>query len=128
MKFILCFYLHRMFDMLFSRFYVTSLQTLSLRVSVEDEFTYFADGNPLVTGAEVRVENQRREYSETRVINETGAVIITIYIYIYICIALMHRIWYITVRLYVFSYRFDKQIDSKTRVIWKCYNSWINIC
>ena len=55
------------------KFYITSLQTLNLTVRVEDEFTYFAEDLPLVVGAEVRLSNPRRGYSQTLyTTNETG--------------------------------------------------------
>lgn len=55
------------------RFYITSVQQLNLTFLVKDEYTYFAAGAPLVSGAEVRLSNPRRGYSETRfTTNETG--------------------------------------------------------
>ncbi|VDI49478.1 Hypothetical predicted protein [Mytilus galloprovincialis] len=58
------------------RFYITSLSKLNLTISVKDEYTYFASGAPLVSGAEVRLINPRRQYSEKRyTTNETGFVV-----------------------------------------------------
>ncbi|CAG2246407.1 unnamed protein product [Mytilus edulis] len=57
------------------RFYITSLSKLNLTITVKDEYTYFASGAPLVSGAEVRLINPRRQYSEKRyTTNETGFV------------------------------------------------------
>ncbi|XP_076092310.1 uncharacterized protein LOC143063814 [Mytilus galloprovincialis] len=56
-------------------FYITSLSKLNLTITVKDEYTYFASGAPLVSGAEVRLINPRRQYSEKRyTTNETGFV------------------------------------------------------
>ena len=57
------------------KFYITSIQKLNLTFFVKDEYTYFASGAPLVSGAEVRLSNPRRGYAETRfTTNETGNV------------------------------------------------------
>ncbi|XP_052092546.1 uncharacterized protein LOC127729013 [Mytilus californianus] len=58
------------------RFYITSIIKLNLTITMKDEYTYFASGAPLVSGAEVRLINPRRQYSEKRfTTNETGFVI-----------------------------------------------------
>ena len=55
------------------KFYITSIQKLNMTFFVKDEYTYFASGAPLVSGAEVRLTNPRRGYSETKyTTNETG--------------------------------------------------------
>ena len=55
------------------KFYITSIQQLDLVFFMKDEYTYFASGAPLVSGAEVRLINPRQGYSETRyTTNETG--------------------------------------------------------
>ena len=57
------------------KFYITSTQKLNLTFFVKDEYTYFASGAPLVSGAEVRLTNPRRGYSVTRfTTNETGKI------------------------------------------------------
>ena len=57
------------------KFYITSTQKLNLTYFVKDEYTYFASGAPLVSGAEVRLTNPRRGYSVTKfTTNETGKI------------------------------------------------------
>ena len=64
------------------KFYITSIQQLDLVFYVKDEYTYFASGSPLVSGAEVRLTNPRRRYSETRyTTNTTGDLYFIIYLY-----------------------------------------------
>ncbi|KAL3847724.1 hypothetical protein ACJMK2_018620 [Sinanodonta woodiana] len=56
-------------------FFITSIRRLNLTFAVKDEYTYFASGAPLVSGAEVRLSNPQRQYSEKRfTTNETGHV------------------------------------------------------
>ena len=56
------------------KFYITSTQKLNLTFLVKDEYTYFASGAPLLSGAEVRLANPRRGYSESRfTTNDTGS-------------------------------------------------------
>jgi hypothetical protein len=46
---------------------------MNLTFVIKDEYTYFASGSPLVTGAEVRLVNPNRGYSESRyTLNNTG--------------------------------------------------------
>ncbi|CAG2220375.1 unnamed protein product [Mytilus edulis] len=45
---------------------ITSERRLNLTFVIKDEYTYFATGSPLVIGAEVKLVNPRRGYSETR--------------------------------------------------------------
>ncbi|VDI20120.1 Hypothetical predicted protein [Mytilus galloprovincialis] len=55
---------------------ITSERRLNLTFEIKDEYTYFATGSPLVIGAEVKLVNPRRGYSETRLTyNDTGAVL-----------------------------------------------------
>ncbi|XP_052073342.1 uncharacterized protein LOC127711354 isoform X2 [Mytilus californianus] len=55
---------------------ITSERRLNLTFVIKDEYTYFATGSPLVIGAEVKLVNPRRGYSETRLTyNNTGAVL-----------------------------------------------------
>ena len=62
------------------KFYITSIQQLNLTFLVKDEYTYFASGAPLVSGAEVRLSNPRQAYSETRyTTNETGNLSFSLY-------------------------------------------------
>ena len=55
------------------KFFITSLQKVNLTVRVEDEFTYFADGRPLVSDAQVYLTNPMRSFNERRrTTNSTG--------------------------------------------------------
>ena len=46
---------------------------MNITFVIKDEYTYFASGSPLVTGAEVRLVNPNRGYSESRyTLNNTG--------------------------------------------------------
>lgn len=46
---------------------------MNLSVRVEDEYTYFAPGKPLLAGATVKLSNPRRHYSmELITNNDTG--------------------------------------------------------
>ncbi|KAL3847722.1 hypothetical protein ACJMK2_018618 [Sinanodonta woodiana] len=57
------------------RLFITSIRRLNLTFTIKDEYTYFASGAPLVSGAEVRLSNPQRQYSEKRfTTNETGHV------------------------------------------------------
>ncbi|XP_048252814.1 uncharacterized protein LOC124134850 [Haliotis rufescens] len=57
-------------------FYVTSQETLNITVRVEDEYTYFATGKPLVSGAVVTLQNPRRGYRQQRTTtNQTEFVV-----------------------------------------------------
>lgn len=53
--------------------YIVSLQMFNVTFTVKDEYTYFAEGAPLVSNAKVRLVNPRRGYSEIKyTTNETG--------------------------------------------------------
>ncbi|XP_052075242.1 uncharacterized protein LOC127712685 isoform X3 [Mytilus californianus] len=57
-------------------FTINSERQLNLTFVIKDEYTYFATGAPLVTGAEIKLVNPRRGYSETRfTYNDTGTVL-----------------------------------------------------
>ncbi|KAH3832132.1 hypothetical protein DPMN_105409 [Dreissena polymorpha] len=57
-------------------FFVTSLQRFNLTFTIKDEYTYFAEGSPLVSGAKVSLSNPRRQYAQTfYTTNETGYVV-----------------------------------------------------
>ncbi|KAH3711735.1 hypothetical protein DPMN_071408 [Dreissena polymorpha] len=57
-------------------FFVTSLQQFNLTFTIKDEYTYFAEGSPLVSGAKVTLSNPRRQYAQTLYsTNETGYVV-----------------------------------------------------
>ena len=57
-------------------FFVTSLQRFNLTFTIKDEYTYFAEGSPLVAGAKVTLSNPRRQYAQTLyTTNETGYVV-----------------------------------------------------
>ncbi|XP_041349606.1 uncharacterized protein LOC121368912 [Gigantopelta aegis] len=59
-------------------FYITSLNTLDLRIRVEDEYTYFASDKPLVSGAEITLLNPRRGIKMVlHTTNQTGEVVFT---------------------------------------------------
>ena len=64
------------------KFYITSIQQLDLVFYVKDEYTYFASGSPLVSGAEVRLTNPRRRYSEQRYTTNTTGDIYLYYLFI----------------------------------------------
>lgn len=54
---------------------ITSDDTLNLTIIVKDEYTYFANGAPLVVSAEVKLTNPRRDYFSTKVShNGTGTI------------------------------------------------------
>ena len=54
-------------------FYITSLNTLDLKIRVEDEYTYFASDKPLVSGAEITLLNPRRNFRRVlHTTNQTG--------------------------------------------------------
>jgi hypothetical protein len=55
------------------KIFITSVRQMNLTFVIKDEYTYFASGSPLVTGAEVRLVNPNRGYSESRyTLNNTG--------------------------------------------------------
>jgi len=55
------------------KIFITSVRQMNLTFVIKDEYTYFASGSPLVTGAEVRLVNPNRGYSESRyALNDTG--------------------------------------------------------
>jgi len=58
--------------LLLSRFVLVSSDKLDLMVRVEDEFTYFADGRPLLAGAKVTLRSRLRSVSLTQYTNESG--------------------------------------------------------
>ena len=54
------------------RFAITSIRNVNLTVRVEDEYTYFAAGAPLLQGAFIRLRNPRRGYDEVLTSPESG--------------------------------------------------------
>ena len=56
----------------FCSFVLVSSDKLDLTVRVEDEFTYFADGQPLLAGAKVTLRSRLRSVSLTQYTNESG--------------------------------------------------------
>ncbi|XP_041350118.1 uncharacterized protein LOC121369231 isoform X2 [Gigantopelta aegis] len=59
-------------------FYITSLNTLDLKIRVEDEYTYFASDKPLVSGAEITLLNPRRGIKMVlHTTNQTDDVVFT---------------------------------------------------
>ena len=58
--------------MLFRSFVLVSSDKLDLTVRVEDEFTYFADGQPLLAGAKITLRSRLRSVSLTQYTNESG--------------------------------------------------------
>ncbi|KAK2139049.1 hypothetical protein NP493_6770g00005, partial [Ridgeia piscesae] len=57
------------------RFVLVSSDKLDLMVRVEDEFTYFADGRPLLAGAKVTLRSRLRSVSLTQYTNESGIAV-----------------------------------------------------
>ena len=55
-----------------SSFVLVSSDKLDLTVRVEDEFTYFATGQPLLAGAKVTLRSRLRSISVTQYTNESG--------------------------------------------------------
>ena len=55
-------------------FQVSSNVLMNLTVLVEDEYTYFADGQPLVEGAVVRLTNKNGDTMETLTTGEDGTI------------------------------------------------------
>ena len=53
---------------------VSSNILMNLTVAVEDEYTYFAEGQPLLSNAVVRLVNNRRSIRETLTTGESGTV------------------------------------------------------
>ena len=53
-------------------FVLVSSDKLNLTVRVEDEFTYFATGRPLLAGAKVTLRSRLRSISITQYTNESG--------------------------------------------------------
>jgi hypothetical protein len=52
---------------------ITSSKTMNVTFVVKDEYTYFANGSPLVTNARIKLKNPRRAFSEEKLTdNETG--------------------------------------------------------
>jgi hypothetical protein len=61
------------------KMFITSVRQMNLTFVIKDEYTYFASGSPLVTGAEVRLVNPQRGYSESRYsLNDTGMILFDI--------------------------------------------------
>ena len=56
----------------FRSFVLVSSDKLDLTVRVEDEFTYFADGQPLLAGAKITLRSRLRSVSLTQYTNESG--------------------------------------------------------
>ncbi|KAI0218858.1 hypothetical protein LSAT2_029466 [Lamellibrachia satsuma] len=56
-------------------FVLVSSDKLNLTVRVEDEFTYFADGRPLLAGAKVTLRSRLRGVSLTQYTNESGMAV-----------------------------------------------------
>ncbi|KAI0216744.1 hypothetical protein LSAT2_031295 [Lamellibrachia satsuma] len=56
-------------------FVLVSSDKLDLTVRVEDEFTYFADGRPLLAGAKVTLRSRLRSVSFTQYTNESGMAV-----------------------------------------------------
>ncbi|KAJ8311800.1 hypothetical protein KUTeg_010655 [Tegillarca granosa] len=65
---------------IYYHFFITSIQIMNLSVRVEDEYTYFAPGKPLLAGATVKLSNPRRRYSmELLTTNDTEVTFEDIY-------------------------------------------------
>ena len=57
------------------RIYITSTSTLNLTVIVEDEFTFFAEGNPLVQDSTITMRNRIVDfYNKSQITN--GSIIV----------------------------------------------------
>ena len=54
------------------RFVIASTNELDLTVRVEDEFTYFADGKPLLEGATIVLQSRLRDVTMSKVTNASG--------------------------------------------------------
>ncbi|WAR18316.1 WIF1-like protein [Mya arenaria] len=58
------------------RFYISSNELFNVTVNIQDEYTYFADGSPLVSDAKVSLSNPRRGIYKVQVTSyETGFAI-----------------------------------------------------
>ena len=53
---------------------IASTNQLDLTVRVEDEFTYFADGKPLLEGATIVLQSRLRDVTMSKVTNASGRV------------------------------------------------------
>ena len=56
------------------RFVIASSNELDLTVRVEDEFTYFAGGKPLLEGATIVLQSRLRDVTLSQVTNASGRV------------------------------------------------------
>ena len=67
-----------MISHLLYRFVVASSDILNLTVIVEDEYTYFVDDRPLLSGATVRLTGRYGQETLEQITDDTGNILIDI--------------------------------------------------